>query len=177
MKIQAANLIPKEYMRQKYYTQLSKKVITCLMASILILLLFTSIIFGSCYYLETNRDMDVPANIRNEYTAAQANSELLKKKTEMFVKAKSEDSMVIETLAALLSAKPTDIKLTRFDIANTNVIQIEGFANDPASFNQYVAQINAQSTLFSKAVVEKIAGTTGEAKTFSIKAERSKKAN
>jgi hypothetical protein len=174
MQIQTANLIPKEYMQQEYYLQLCKKVTRILITAILSLVLLTSMIFGMCYYLQTNRDMDVPSTIKNDYLAAQENSELLKKKKELFLKAKSEDSQVIQTLSTLLSAKPNDIKLTRLDITNTNAIQIEGFASDPASFNQYVSQINVQSNLFSKAVVEKIAASTGDVKTFSIKAERAK---
>lgn len=175
MQIQSANLIPKAYMQQRYYSQFCSKVTRILTIIALALLLSTSIILGICYYLETNRDMDVPQNIRNEYAAAQKNSELLKKKKELFTMAKSEDSKVIETLSAVLSAKPSDIKLTRFEITNTNIIQIEGFAHDPASFNQYVSQINAQSNLFTKAVVEKIADSSGDIKTFIIKVERSKK--
>lgn len=175
MQIQNANLIPKTYLQQRYYSQFCRKVTRILTITALVLLLLTSIIFGVCYFLETNRDMDVPESIKNEYVAAQKNSELLKKKKELFTMAKSEDSQVIETLSAVLSAKPSDIKLTRFEITNTNIIQIEGFAHDPASFNQYVSQINAQSNLFTKAVVEKIADASGDVKTFVLKAERSKK--
>lgn len=174
MQIQTANLIPKEYMQQEYYSRLCKKVTRILITVILIVLLLISIILGMCYYLQTNRDMDVPEAIKNDYITAQENSELLKKKKDLLLKAKSEDSLVIQTLFALLSAKPNDIKLTRLEITNTNAIQIEGFASDPASFNQYVSQINVQSSLFSKAVVEKIAASNGNVKTFSIKAERAK---
>lgn len=173
MQIRPANLIPQEFVKNQEYEETCRKLRRLLVFGIFMLLLFVSIIAGIYYYMETNQDMDVPPEIKNEYLAAQKNNDLLQKKKELFQKAKSEDCRLIDTLHALLIAKPDGIKFTRLEISNT--IRIEGFGTDPSKFNGYVAVINENKSDFPQAVVEKISSVPNQGlKTFSIKIARSK---
>lgn len=167
MEIRRANLIPDEYLLERDYQRFCEKTIRYLMAFLCFLLLMSSAILSMCYYLDKNRDMNVPPNIKQKYVDALARSELLKNKTALLEVAKKEDCNAIPTLANLLLSKPDSIKLTRIDISNA--IQIEGFSIDPVTFNNYVAQINTQGS--SKATVEKISLVNG-VNTFIIKAEK-----
>lgn len=169
MEIRQANLIPKEYLHDRDFERFCKKTMRVLIVFCVIILLVSSAILSMWFYLDSNRDLDVPPEIKQKYSDALARSELLKNKIALLEIAKKEDCNVIPTLITILQTKPDNIKLTRVDISNN--VQIEGFSNDPVSFNNYVAQINAQGS--TKASVEKISVVNG-VNTFVIKTEKIK---
>ena len=170
MRIYPANFIPVEVRQKREYTKICKKVCTFFWGIIglfIFLIIFES---GAAYYFQNSREQDVPITLKNEYNQALQNTELQKKRTQLFTKAKEEDSSIIQTLSTIVVEKPSAIKLTRLEISETKIIQIDGYANDPAYFNQYVSQLNRNAT-FSKIAVDKIStASAGDLKMFVIKA-------
>lgn len=166
-----ANFIPIKIRQQRAYQKRVRKIMFFL-KGIAGILLFAMVFQGSmAYYFQNNRDADVPQNIKAEYSKALQGSELLKQKESLLLKAQKEDQAAVQIIGMLTVMKPADIRLTRLEATDAN-IQLEGFSNDAASFNRYVAEINQTQATFNKAVVEKIATGTGDYKTFQIKTQR-----
>lgn len=170
--IQSANLIPEEFLKEKISWQNAKTIAKWIYRISFLLFLGIALVLALCYYQTVSRDMDVPEQIRSDFQTAQANMELIQKKNELYQKAVSSDSKAVSTLSALLASKPAEIRFTKIEITSAKELQLEGFAQDPATINTYVEALNG-SGYFNKAVAEKITSATNDQyKTFTIHLEK-----
>lgn len=168
------NLLPEEYYQKRLANKRKQKAAKVIKWVTLIALLGASVEAGIVSYYYVTRNDTVPPPIAQQYNNAQRTLENIKYQKSVYAAADRDDKAIIQALDTLTLLKPAAMNFTKVEVTTGRSVQVEGYATDPAIFNTFVEQINAQQALFKNAKVERITSTTGIYKNVLIKADLTK---